>query len=222
MPAKGRPPSAVAVLLRAIDMMQSRLEHDEWGRDGDDRAAVRACPDCEAAPFRRRPACSTRPGSRRPRRPCRGSPPPFPGCGRDRRDAGRGSTAAGDLRRRRARALLPRLPAGRPARAARSLPARDPEPRRLVRRDGRGARAARLRDVPARPARLRASPGTRGDFECPAQLVDDVRRFVELARRRARRAGRSRRRLLGRAARASPTRSSAVTSSPASRSSAPR
>jgi NTE family protein len=31
MPAKGRPPSAVAVLLRAIDMMQSRLDHDTTG-----------------------------------------------------------------------------------------------------------------------------------------------------------------------------------------------
>ena len=111
--------------------------------------------------------------------------------------------AAGDLRRRRPRALLPLVRAGRAARARRSSTCTGSRATAAgTSRPRPSSRGAATRcTCPTGAARARASR-PRGDFERPAQLVADVRRFVAARARasipRARR--RPRRRLLGRAA----------------------
>ena len=143
-------------------------------------------------------------------------------CVGDDRDTIRSSIYADDGAR--AASTAPSRRHGEPRGSAR-LPARDPEPRRLVRRDGGRARPARLRRLPARPARLRAQPRRRAaTSSAPAQLVDDV---APLRRARAREHDDGapvvpRRRLLGRAAGDRVRARARRTSSPGSRSSARR
>ncbi len=167
-------------------MMQAHLPHEAPGV-----STVAIIPELRARPRRRSCATSgtgaatTRRASRQSRPPCRGSRPRCPRCARERWRAGaRGGSAARDLRRRRARAVLPRVRSGRRRPRRARLPARDPEPRRLVRRDRRGARAARLRRLPPGPARLRREPrAARATSRIRHSSSRTSRRFVELARR---------------------------------------